>query len=176
MLPLLASPKKPALKGPGSATKKVTSNSEAKRTGLGSATKETALSKKKNMQVPQHSFEEGGQSGNFGRFPLSQIPDMGSPIFAKEQAQPMARLKDLCPEDKSKIGELIKKLASEKEEKEKLLNQYVSTKETYEKKIETLLKQQEKLLKESEEAKKEVANSMNLVKSLQVGIHQFLTR
>lgn len=30
-------------------------------------------------------------------------------------------IKDLCPEEKGKIGELLKKLAKEKEEKESLL-------------------------------------------------------
>ncbi len=30
-------------------------------------------------------------------------------------------IKDLCPEEKGKIGELLKKLAKEKEEKENLL-------------------------------------------------------
>jgi hypothetical protein len=32
-----------------------------------------------------------------------------------------ATLKDLCPEDKKKIGNLIKRLAEEKSEKEKLV-------------------------------------------------------
>lgn len=43
-------------------------------------------------------------------------------LLAQAQQQPErnARLTDLCAEDKKKIGELIMKLASEKEEKDSL--------------------------------------------------------
>ena len=34
-----------------------------------------------------------------------------------------ARLVDLCPEDRARIGELMKRLAKEKEEKEKLMQE-----------------------------------------------------
>jgi hypothetical protein len=36
-------------------------------------------------------------------------------------------LRDLCPQDKAKIGQLIKKLAHEKQEKENLLTMYQSS-------------------------------------------------
>ncbi len=47
--------------------------------------------------------------------------------FKKSNKKPprgFVTIKDLCPEDKAKIGMLIKKLADEKNEKEQLLHRY----------------------------------------------------
>ncbi len=49
-------------------------------------------------------------------------------------------IKDLCPEDKGKIGELLKKLAQEKEEKESLLKTVEDEKKKNER-METILKE-----------------------------------
>ena len=48
------------------------------------------------------------------------------------------RIKDLCPEEKRKIGELLKKLSNETEEKEKLQTMLQEDKKLYEEKIKTL--------------------------------------
>ena len=48
------------------------------------------------------------------------------------------RIKDLCPEEKRKIGELLKKLSNETEEKEKLQNMLQEDKKLYEEKIKNL--------------------------------------
>ena len=48
------------------------------------------------------------------------------------------RIKDLCPEEKRKIGELLKKLSNETEEKEKLQSMLQEDKKLYEEKIKTL--------------------------------------
>ena len=50
-------------------------------------------------------------------------------------------IKDLCPEEKGKIGELLKKLAKEKEEKELLLKTADEDKKNYENKIDLILKE-----------------------------------
>ena len=50
-------------------------------------------------------------------------------------------LKDLCAEDKAKIGELLKKLAEEKEEKENLKSKYENEKKEYESKIDSMIKE-----------------------------------
>ena len=42
------------------------------------------------------------------------------------------RIKDLCPEEKRKIGELLKKLSNETEEKEKLQSMLQEDKKLYE--------------------------------------------
>jgi hypothetical protein len=49
-------------------------------------------------------------------------------------------IKDLCPEEKAKIGELLKKLADEKEEKEKLRQLAEEDKKLYKSKIDSLVK------------------------------------
>jgi hypothetical protein len=54
-------------------------------------------------------------------------------------------IRDLCPEEKQKIGELLKKLAEEKEEKEKLMKVIDDEKKIYESKIDSILKEKENL-------------------------------
>jgi len=49
-------------------------------------------------------------------------------------------IKDLCPEEKGKIGELLKKLAKEKEEKEQLLKAVEEEKQKAEQ-MESILKE-----------------------------------
>ena len=50
-------------------------------------------------------------------------------------------IKDLCPEEKLKIGELLKKLAEEKEAKEKLSREIEEEKRNYLMKLESLSKE-----------------------------------
>jgi hypothetical protein len=50
-------------------------------------------------------------------------------------------IKDLCPEEKAKIGELLKKLADEKDEKEKLKQMVEEEKRLYESQIDDLRKE-----------------------------------
>lgn len=47
-------------------------------------------------------------------------------------------IKDLCPEEKKKIGELLKRLSSETDEKEKLKSMIEEDKRLYESKINAL--------------------------------------
>jgi hypothetical protein len=50
-------------------------------------------------------------------------------------------IKDLCPEEKAKIGELLKKLAEEKAEKENILKQAEEERQLYESRIDSLVKE-----------------------------------
>jgi len=50
-------------------------------------------------------------------------------------------IKDLCPEEKLKIGELLKKLAEEKEAKEKLSREIEEEKRNYLIKLESISKE-----------------------------------
>jgi hypothetical protein len=50
-------------------------------------------------------------------------------------------IKDLCPEEKVKIGDLLKKLAEEKAEKENILKQADEEKKLYESRIDSLVKE-----------------------------------
>ena len=50
-------------------------------------------------------------------------------------------IKDLCPEEKAKIGDLLRKLAEEKEEKEKILKSVEEEKKLYESRIDNLIKE-----------------------------------
>lgn len=50
-------------------------------------------------------------------------------------------IRDLCPDEKAKIGELIKKLSRENEEKEKLQKQIEEEKKIHESQIEQIEKE-----------------------------------
>ena len=62
---------------------------------------------------------------------------MNNNLDANQKIQNI-RIKDLCPEEKRKIGELLKKLSNETEEKEKLKNMMQEDKKLYEEKIKNL--------------------------------------
>lgn len=54
-------------------------------------------------------------------------------------------IRDLCPEEKAKIGDLLRKLADENQEKERLKQIMEEDKKNYENKIDTILKEKEYL-------------------------------
>ena len=61
-----------------------------------------------------------------------------SNLESSRQQQQNIRIKDLCPEEKRKIGELLTKLSNETEEKEKLQNMLQEDKKLCEEKIKNL--------------------------------------
>ena len=79
-----------------------------------------------------------------------------------------ARLVDLCPEDRARIGELMKRLAAEKEEKEKLKKMLEEKEKEFETTIEHIEKEKEEVLKESKDLQSQFKYSLNLLKSFQV--------
>lgn len=84
-----------------------------------------------------------------------------------------ARLQDLCPEDKQKIGELIKKLAQEKEEKEKLRKELEEKEKNYQDMVENLAKENDQVVKDSHDLQSQFRYSLNLLKSFQVDHERF---
>lgn len=79
-----------------------------------------------------------------------------------------SRLVDLCPTDKTKVGELIKKIAEEKEAKESFQQEMHRRQMEYEKTIEDLKKNNHDLVKSTLEIKDDFKNSMGLMKSVEV--------
>ncbi|XP_008117361.2 protein hinderin isoform X1 [Anolis carolinensis] len=79
---------------------------------------------------------------NSGEVPGEQVPDKGG--------MKSASLKDLCPEDKRRIANLIKELARVSEEKEVTEERLKAEQESFEKKIRQLEEQNELIIKERE--------------------------
>ncbi|XP_042308148.1 protein hinderin isoform X2 [Sceloporus undulatus] len=79
---------------------------------------------------------------NSGEMPGHQVPDKGG--------MKSASLKDLCPEDKRRIANLIKELARVSEEKEVTEERLKAEQELFEKKIRQLEEQNELIIKERE--------------------------
>ncbi|KAF7243816.1 hypothetical protein EYD10_09685 [Varanus komodoensis] len=75
--------------------------------------------------------------------PGQQVPDKGG--------MKSASLKDLCPEDKRRIANLIKELARVSEEKEVTEERLKAEQESFEKKIRQLEEQNELIIKERED-------------------------
>lgn len=78
------------------------------------------------------------------------------------------RLQDLCLEDKQKIGELIKKLANEKDEKERLRKELEERENQYKNMIENLTKENDEIVKDSMDLQSQFRYSLGLLKSFQV--------
>ncbi|XP_053155408.1 protein hinderin isoform X2 [Hemicordylus capensis] len=86
--------------------------------------------------VPMDAFKSPGEAAG------QQVPDKGG--------MKSASLKDLCPEDKRRIANLIKELARVSEEKEVTEERLKTEQESFEKKIRQLEEQNELIIKERE--------------------------
>lgn len=95
-------------------------------------------------------------------------PEPVHPLQQSAGTMSAARLQDLCPEDKQKIGELIKKLAQEKEEKEKLRRELEDKEKNYQGMVENLAKENDQVVKDSLDLQSQFRYSLNLLKSFQV--------
>jgi len=108
---------------------------------------------------PVKPFENPGY--NFGnQEPVNSLSQSSGTMSA-------ARLQDLCPEDKQKIGELIKKLAQEKEEKEKLRKELEQKEVNYKSMVENLAKENDQVVQDSLDLQSQFRYSLNLLKSFQ---------
>lgn len=87
--------------------------------------------------------------------------------ISKEKPLNNVTLKDLCPEDKAKIGELVKKFALEKKEKEELLVKLEEKQRFFEESIKEIRKENEQVALESHELQEKFKHSINLLKTLQ---------
>ncbi|XP_009473378.1 PREDICTED: uncharacterized protein KIAA1328 homolog [Nipponia nippon] len=83
--------------------------------------------------------------------PLRSTGDLTGQQVTNEGGMKSASLKDLCPEDKRRIANLIKELARVSEEKEVTEERLKAEQESFEKKIRQLEEQNELIIKERED-------------------------
>ena len=76
-------------------------------------------------------------------------------------------LKDLCVEDKAKIGELIKKFDGEKKQKEELLLKLEEKQKFFDESMKEIRMENEQVAMESLELKEKFKHSINMLKNLQ---------
>ena len=119
----------------------------------------------KNLEVPAHNNDFANNSNN----KIFSSP-MSKEFGSEAKVAAAATLKDLCPEDKAKIGELIKKLAQEKEDKEGLSKEISDVKKNYESIIYNLQSTNNQILKESTDLQDQFRYSLNILKNFQVYI------
>lgn len=81
--------------------------------------------------------------------PKSRPKTLKDPDTPKNDSQ--IRLSDLCPEDKAKVGELVKRLALEKSQREETENKLDRGKREKEKELKKMRKQNEKIRAEKEQ-------------------------
>ncbi|XP_073680268.1 protein hinderin isoform X2 [Garra rufa] len=84
--------------------------------------------------------------------PEPELPSFTSAqsLFSTAQAKSKPSLKDLCPEDKRRIANLIQELARVSEEKEESVQKLRNEQETFEKKIQQLEQQNQLIVQERE--------------------------
>lgn len=96
--------------------------------------------RRRDMQSNHKSFERKAPSENKSKTVKSK-PQKETKVEEKPKE---ARLTDLCAEDKSKIGELVKKLASESRQRQQSESRYEDEKQAMERRLKELeLKTQE---------------------------------
>lgn len=78
-----------------------------------------------------------------------------------------ATLKDLIPEEKAKVGELVKKLATTKAEKDQLEKQLQEATQTYETKVQKLEHEYKKMMRTNRKLEGQVENYMEELTALQ---------
>ncbi|XP_064499194.1 protein hinderin-like isoform X2 [Pseudopipra pipra] len=83
--------------------------------------------------------------------PDRSVGDLTGQQVTNEGGMKSASLKDLCPEDKRRIANLIKELARVSEEKEVTEERLKAEQESFEKKIRQLEEQNELIIKERED-------------------------
>ncbi|KAK2512126.1 hypothetical protein Q9233_016398 [Columba guinea] len=83
--------------------------------------------------------------------PVRSMGDLTGQQVTNEGGMKSASLKDLCPEDKRRIANLIKELARVSEEKEVTEERLKAEQESFEKKIRQLEEQNELIIKERED-------------------------
>uniref|UniRef100_A0A8C3FJG4 KIAA1328 n=1 Tax=Chrysemys picta bellii TaxID=8478 RepID=A0A8C3FJG4_CHRPI len=82
---------------------------------------------------------------------MDPFKSTGDPTGHQVSGVKSASLKDLCPEDKRRIANLIKELARVSEEKEETEERLRAEQESFEKKIRQLEEQNELIIKERED-------------------------
>ncbi|XP_055488417.1 protein hinderin isoform X2 [Leucoraja erinacea] len=102
-------------------------------------------------KLPQHS-----DSAFLNPLKIRPVkPSMSNEVINEKRGSKTASLKDLCPEDKRRIANLIKELARVSEEKEETKERLKAEHETFEKKIKELEDQNGLIATEREALKKQ---------------------
>ncbi|OMJ86578.1 hypothetical protein SteCoe_11863 [Stentor coeruleus] len=83
------------------------------------------------------------------------------------QSSQKPTLKDLCAEDKAKVGQIVQKIALEKATRQKSVEKLCKDKEDLEKTVKSLKSEREKLLQESEYYQSSLSNSLIQIESYQ---------
>lgn len=82
-------------------------------------------------------------------------------------SQSQVTIKDLCPEDKAKIGDLIKRLAHEQEEKQKLIDKIKAQEEEHKRHVKKYQQLTESAKKDQRETEAKFRESLEVIKKLQ---------
>ncbi|KRX04205.1 hypothetical protein PPERSA_11329 [Pseudocohnilembus persalinus] len=123
------------------------------------------INQKKNIQQLYETDSSLEQS--FQQYSSTQQQELINMVVQpKNPNQNQIKLQDLCPEDKQKIGELIKRLAQEKEEKENIKKELQMKEEEYQKQIEKIQNDTKFLLQESGDFQKKYQESIEIIKKL----------
>uniref|UniRef100_A0A8C1XI75 Zgc:162344 n=1 Tax=Cyprinus carpio TaxID=7962 RepID=A0A8C1XI75_CYPCA len=88
---------------------------------------------------------------------------LAQPLFSAAQAKSKPSLKDLCPEDKRRIANLIEELARVSEEKEESVQKLRDEQETFEKKIQQLEQQNQLIIQERESLQQQYQECQELL-------------
>jgi hypothetical protein len=84
------------------------------------------------------------------------------------QTRGEVRLTDLCPEDKARIGELVKRLALEKSQREETESRFEHEKEFKEKQLKRLAKENERIRAETREIQAKYEKSLEILETYKI--------
>lgn len=97
----------------------------------------------------------------------SQRPPMDARVGREWRVQ--ARLKDLCKEDKAKIGDLLHVMATERARSREALQVHEQCQVQFQSTVKSLRKQNRALSQERDELKKQLDHSLSLLRKYQLG-------
>ena len=85
--------------------------------------------------------------------------------FSNSRPEGEVRLTDLCPEDKARIGELVKRLALEKSQREEIESKFTSEKERKAKEMRKFAKENERMRAETRDLRAKYEKSLEILET-----------
>ncbi|XP_043077000.1 protein hinderin isoform X2 [Puntigrus tetrazona] len=131
-----------------------------KKTGLNPAV-QSAEGKASDQKLPP--FVAKSKITTPGPEPDPPSLSLAQPPFSAAQAKSKPSLRDLCPEDKRRIANLIQELARVSEEKEESVQKLRDEQETFEKKIQQLEQQNQLIVQERESLQQQYRECQELL-------------
>ncbi|XP_066502424.1 protein hinderin isoform X2 [Hoplias malabaricus] len=114
--------------------------------------------------VPKASLHKPATFSAKSKTPIQVLePPVTQALSQESQAKSKASLKDLCPEDKRRIANLIEELARVSEEKEESVQRLRDEQETFEKKIQQLEQQNQLIVQERESLQQQYRECQELL-------------